>query len=60
MGALPWLWDRLRKPVYCTPFAAEVLKLKLAETAILDQVPLKTLPLGAVSGLAHSASSTSA
>ncbi len=47
MGALPWLWDRLRKPVYCTAFAAEVLKLKFAESALLEQIPLKTLPLGA-------------
>jgi ribonuclease J len=46
LGALPWLWERLRKPVYCTPFAAEVLKLKFAETAILELVPLKVLPLG--------------
>ena len=46
LGALPWLWQRLRKPVYCTPFAAEVLKLKLAEAAIAELVPLKVLPLG--------------
>ncbi len=46
VGALPWLWQRLRRPVYCTPFAAEVLKLKLAEAGILDLVPLKVVPLG--------------
>jgi ribonuclease J len=45
LGALPWLWERLRAPVYCTAFAAEVLKLKFAETALLDLVPLKVLPL---------------
>jgi ribonuclease J len=45
LGALPWLWPRLRKPVYCTPFAAEVLRLKLGEAGLLDEVPIKVLPL---------------
>lgn len=45
LGALPWLWPRLRKPVYCTPFAAEVLRLKLAEAGLLDDVPIKIIPL---------------
>jgi ribonuclease J len=29
LGAVPWLWPRLRVPVYCTAFAAEILRLKL-------------------------------
>lgn len=45
LGALPWLWPRLRKPVYCTPFAAEVLRLKLGEAGLLDEVPIKVMPL---------------
>ena len=45
LGALPWLWPRLRKPVYCTPFAAEVLRLKLGEAGLLDEVPIKVVPL---------------
>jgi ribonuclease J len=45
LGALPWLWPRLRKPVYCTPFAAEVLRLKLGEAGLLDEVPIRVIPL---------------
>jgi ribonuclease J len=44
-GAIPWLWERLRMPVYCTQFASEILKLKLLEADLLDQVPVKILPL---------------
>ena len=32
IGAVAWLWPQLRCPVYATPFAAAVLKRKLAET----------------------------
>lgn len=46
LGAVPWLWPRLRCPVYCTPFAAELLKRKLAEAGLLGEVPLRVLPLG--------------
>lgn len=45
LGAVPWLWQRLGKPVYCTPFAAEVLRQKLIEADLLDEVPIKVLPL---------------
>jgi ribonuclease J len=47
LGAVPWLWRSLGKPVYCTPFAAEVLRLKLIEAGLLDEVPIKVLPLSA-------------
>jgi ribonuclease J len=46
IGAIPWLWPRLRCPVYCTPFAAELLKRKLAEAGLLGEVPLRVVPLG--------------
>ncbi|MGH6874866.1 MAG: MBL fold metallo-hydrolase, partial [Aestuariivirgaceae bacterium] len=45
LGAVPWLWSRLRVPVYCTPFAAEILRLKLIEADLLEEVALKVLPL---------------
>jgi ribonuclease J len=45
LGALPWLWSRLGKTVYCTPFAAEVLRLKLGEAGLLDDVPIEIIPL---------------
>ena len=35
IGALPYLWPRLQAPVYCTPFAAEVLRRKLARTDLI-------------------------
>ena len=31
LGAVPHLWDRLKCPIYATPFAAAVLKRKLAD-----------------------------
>lgn len=47
MGAVAWLWRRLKAPVYCTPFAAELLKGKLKEAGLLDEVKLNVVPLGA-------------
>lgn len=46
IGAVPYLWPRLRCPVYATPFTAAMLRSKLAEAGLLDQVPLKEIPLG--------------
>jgi ribonuclease J len=45
LGAVAWLWPRLRTPVYCTPFAADILRLKLIEADLLEEVPVKVLPL---------------
>ncbi|MDX2142448.1 MAG: ribonuclease J [Rhodospirillaceae bacterium] len=46
LGAVAYLWRELRCPVYATPFAAEFLEAKLAETGLTGQVPIKVLPLG--------------
>ncbi len=46
LGAVPYLWDRLRCPVYATPFAISILKRKLAETTFADQVEIVEVPLG--------------
>ena len=46
MGAIPWLWQRLKAPVYCTPFAAELLRRKLAEFDLLDVVDIRVIELG--------------
>lgn len=40
LGAVPYLWERLRCPVYATAFAAAVLRRKLGEAGLLDEVPL--------------------
>lgn len=45
IGALPWLWPRLRAPVYATPFTAALVREKLRERGLLEQVPLTLIPL---------------
>jgi len=46
LGAIQYLWPRLGCPVYCTPFTAEFLRLKLREVDFGDRVPIKEVPLG--------------
>ena len=43
LGAVGWLWPALECPVYATPFAAAVLRRKLAERQLLGRVPLTTI-----------------
>ncbi|HEY3799586.1 MAG TPA: ribonuclease J, partial [Caulobacteraceae bacterium] len=45
IGALPWLWERLRAPLYATPFTAFLIREKLREANILDEVSLTEVPL---------------
>ena len=40
VGAVPHLWPRLRCPVYTTAFTAEILRRKLREHDLIDQVPI--------------------
>lgn len=46
IGAVAHLWRQLRCPVHASPFAAAVLRRKLAEAGLLNEVPLHTVPLG--------------
>jgi ribonuclease J len=46
VGAVAWLWPQLRCPVYATPFAAAVLRRKLGEAQLLNQVKLHVVPPG--------------
>ena len=46
IGAVAALWPGLQCPVYATPFTAELLKSKLHEAGIIDEVPLHIVPLG--------------
>ncbi len=49
LGAVPYLWSRLRRPVYATPFAAAVLRRKLDrhESATdADEIEIIEVPLG--------------
>jgi len=45
IGAVPYLWSRLKCPVYATPFTAELVRLKLADAGLEDDVTLKRVPL---------------
>ncbi len=46
IGAVAWLWPQLRCPIYATPFAAAVLRRKLAEVGLVNQVKLHTIKTG--------------
>jgi ribonuclease J len=46
IGAVAWLWPRLKCEVHCTAFAAELLKLKLKEHGLYDEVPLIVQEIG--------------
>jgi ribonuclease J len=46
LGAVAWLWPQLKCPVYATPFAAAVLRRKLLEANLLNQVNLHVIPPG--------------
>lgn len=46
LGALPWLWKSLRCPVYTTAFTAEMLRRKLREHRLLDDVPIRVVNNG--------------
>ncbi len=39
-GAIPYLWDKLRVPIYGTAFTLNLLKRKLSDTKITDNIPL--------------------
>jgi len=45
IGALGWLWPRLKAPVYATPFTAALLREKLRERGLLEKIKLTEIPL---------------
>jgi len=45
LGAVPYLWTRLKCPIYATPFTASILKAKLIEADLLDQVEVNIIAL---------------
>lgn len=47
IGAVPHLWPRLRCPLYATGFTASLVKSKLAEAGLLEQVDLNVVDLNA-------------
>ncbi len=46
LGAVAHLWPRLRCPVFATPFAAAVLRRKLAEAGLVNDVPVSVIAPG--------------
>ena len=46
IGAVAWLWPRLKAPVYATPFTAFLLREKLRDAGLLDAVKITEVALG--------------
>src|SRR6185437_16775696 len=46
IGAVAWLWPQLKCPVYATPFATAVLRRKLSEVGLTNQVRITVIPPG--------------
>ena len=47
LGAVQYLWPKLKCPIYATPFTAAVLRRKLSEVPWGSDVPINIVPLGA-------------
>ncbi len=47
LWAVPYLWQRLRCPIYATPFTAAVLRRKLLEAEFGEAAEITEVPLGA-------------
>jgi ribonuclease J len=45
IGAVGWLWPQLKAPVYATPFTAFLVREKLRDAGILDEVSITEVPL---------------
>jgi ribonuclease J len=46
LGAVAWLWPQLRCPIFATPFAAAVLRRKLAEARLVDEARITIIQPG--------------
>ena len=51
IGALGWLWPRIKAPLYATPFTAFLIREKLRDAGLLDRVTLHEAPLGSTVNL---------
>jgi ribonuclease J len=45
IGAIPYLWDRFRCPIYATPFTAALLREKLVESEFAKRVEITEVPM---------------
>ncbi len=48
IGAMGWLWPRLKAPIYATPFTAFLLREKMRERGVLDKAKITEVPLNGV------------
>jgi ribonuclease J len=46
IGALGWLWPRIKAPLYATPFTAFLIREKLRDAGLLEEVELNEVALG--------------
>ncbi|MEM1113793.1 MAG: ribonuclease J [Pseudomonadota bacterium] len=46
IGGVAYLWPELQCPIYCTPFAATILRRKLREEGLVDRVPVHVIAPG--------------
>ncbi len=46
IGAVGHLWHRFQKPMYATPFTAELIRHKLNDAGVIDKAKLNVVPLG--------------
>jgi len=46
IGALSWLWSRIKAPLYATPFTAFLIREKLRDAGILNDVKIVEVPMG--------------
>src|SRR5215813_3035347 len=45
IGAIPYLWNQLRCPVWATPFTASLLRAKLVEAGLANKVRINVVPM---------------
>lgn len=45
IGAIPYLWEKLRCPIWCTPFTASLVRRKLDDVGLLSEVTVNEVPI---------------
>lgn len=45
IGAIGWLWEHIKAPIYATPFTAFLVREKLREAGVLDEAEIIEVPL---------------
>jgi ribonuclease J len=46
IGAVAWLWPRIKAPLYATPFTAFILREKLRDAGLEEEAPITEVALG--------------